>query len=123
MRIHTGEKPFVCLERGCEAKFANQAGLRYHQLKHKNKKSYRCGFPDCGRCFLTLSQVRQHEQSQMHTSRPQSLDGTEPLPQQVDLDLEFGIDTTLKKQKTEEFVTLPISLALSLSESMDWLDR
>lgn len=121
MRIHTGEKPFACEERGCEAKFTSQAGLRYHQLKHKNK-SYRCGFPDCGRHFLTLSQVKQHEQSKKHTSLTQSLDGTEPSPQQFALDLRLTIDHVLKKQQMEELVSLPISLVFALSEPVNRLD-
>lgn len=52
MRLHTGEKPFVCPVESCKYPFSTKAGLRYHILKHKNDKVYRCDFP--GNHFFSL---------------------------------------------------------------------
>jgi len=43
--------------------FTTKASLRYHFLKHKNDKSYKCTFPGCNKSFITLFQLKQHEKS------------------------------------------------------------
>jgi len=47
----------------CEMEFTTKASLRYHLLKHEGQKEYTCGVTGCGKTFLTLSQLKQHENS------------------------------------------------------------
>ena len=53
VRLHTGEKPFICPVGSCEFSFSTKAGLRYHVLKHKNDKIYQCDFPGTFHLFIS----------------------------------------------------------------------
>jgi len=37
--------------------------LRYHLLKHKGEKVFKCTFPGCPKSFLTYAQLKQHEKA------------------------------------------------------------
>jgi len=43
--------------------FTTKASLRYHVLKHKDDKVYKCSHPGCNKAFITLFQLKQHEKS------------------------------------------------------------
>jgi len=47
----------------CGQNFPTKASLRYHMLKHEGQREYQCSFPGCEKKFLTLSQLKQHENS------------------------------------------------------------
>jgi hypothetical protein len=47
----------------CGMNFPTKASLRYHLLKHEGQREYQCNFPGCEKKFLTLSQLKQHENS------------------------------------------------------------
>lgn len=38
LRIHTGEKPFICKVENCEKAFSDPRGLAYHEITHSNGK-------------------------------------------------------------------------------------
>jgi len=49
--------------------FSTKAALRYHSLKHSNDKLFKCDAPECGKSFLTLGQLKQHEKGKCHCAR------------------------------------------------------
>ena len=62
MRIHTGDKPFMCSF--CGMQFRRKLNLNEHVRIHTNEKRFRCDF--CGRQFIQRSTMQTHIR-QVHT--------------------------------------------------------
>jgi uncharacterized Zn-finger protein len=60
-RIHSGEQPFKCAE--CCKSFINSYGLKMHMRNHTNDKSFKCG--KCSKSFKYNSDLKTHMRTYM----------------------------------------------------------
>lgn len=66
MRVHNGERPFLCSFPGCTRSlkgngFAHISNLRQHERSHKGSRPYRCRYPDCDKTYAHPTSRNDHE--------------------------------------------------------------
>ena len=72
-RIHTGEKPYHCVELGkgghaCEKRFKQLAHLSKHQMTHSGVRPFPCS--ECGHRFISTSNLKTHFNSIHRGEKP-----------------------------------------------------
>ncbi|OQV12763.1 Zinc finger protein ZIC 1 [Hypsibius exemplaris] len=66
IRVHTGEKPFICNVPGCGKLFARSENLKIHKRTHTGEKPFKCEHMNCDRRFANSSDRKKH--MHVHTS-------------------------------------------------------
>ncbi|XP_062863840.1 zinc finger protein 292a [Trichomycterus rosablanca] len=60
LQIHSGDRPYVCIQLGCNSSFNSHAELVMHRKVHSEFQA-QCTFQDCGRVFNEAYLLYDHE--------------------------------------------------------------
>ena len=60
VRIHTGERPFQCLQPNCGKSFTRNEELTRHKRIHTGVKPFICPLPGCGKQFGRKDHLKKH---------------------------------------------------------------
>lgn len=60
MNIHTGNRPYKCLVKGCIMAFAHSNGLRCHMLVHSDDRPFGCIVDGCVKTYKQKEHLEQH---------------------------------------------------------------
>ncbi|KAJ1546243.1 hypothetical protein HK096_005336 [Nowakowskiella sp. JEL0078] len=60
IRIHTGEKPFLCKAVDCGKRFSRFDGLSTHSKTHSSVKPHVCDFPNCKKAYYHGRSLKKH---------------------------------------------------------------
>lgn len=67
MRIHSGEKPFLCEFENCGKSFVTQGHLNNHIQKHQIDKTFECTI--CCKSYSNHNILKKHLSSAFHQKR------------------------------------------------------
>lgn len=64
VRIHTGEKPYICHHGGCKKLFSLSMGVRDHIRRHHTfEKAFQCSFSGCDKRFVSSGERSCHRRT------------------------------------------------------------
>ncbi|XP_004860299.2 zinc finger protein 292 isoform X1 [Heterocephalus glaber] len=66
LQMHSGSKPYICIQMKCKAGFNSYAELLTHRKEHQVFRA-RCMFPKCGRIFSEAYLLYDHEAQHYNT--------------------------------------------------------
>src|SRR5271154_2321812 len=61
VRVHTGDKPYVCTHEGCTKAYKRRSHLDGHLSVHSGKRPYICEFPKCNKTFIQKGTLKLHQ--------------------------------------------------------------
>ena len=69
MRIHTGERPFVCKEKGCDYAATTSSYLTIHMRIHSGERPFVCKKKGCDYAAAQNGHLKKHIKSK-HSTKP-----------------------------------------------------
>ena len=117
IRVHTGERPFLCHFPSCGKRFARSENLKIHKRVHSGERPFICEYSSCSRRFTNSSDRKKHMHTHTTEKELDSITRPKKLSKQLtkhsrkrlssDEDIQPNIyvkNETLKQEKSENFL-------------------
>ncbi|KZT43640.1 hypothetical protein SISSUDRAFT_978343, partial [Sistotremastrum suecicum HHB10207 ss-3] len=82
----------------CDKMFSRPSSLKIHENSHTGAKPHKCPYPNCGRHFSVMSNMRRHQRTHRYANLPDNEEEeTSPMasqlsPQNESEDVSFSTD-------------------------------
>ena len=104
-KAHTGERPFVCSNEGCDRAFHSSGDLKAHEKTHSGVRDFVCG--TCGKALSSRNALRVHERALHTLDRPFKCEEKEcGMTYMTKLDLDRHVAKHVKAKARDEKVKL-----------------
>ncbi|ORX54551.1 hypothetical protein DM01DRAFT_265925, partial [Hesseltinella vesiculosa] len=60
LRSHTGERPFVCAQPGCDKRFSRPDSLTTHIKTHSTVRPFVCSYEGCEKAYYHARSLKKH---------------------------------------------------------------
>jgi uncharacterized Zn-finger protein len=68
LRMHNGEKPYLCGYPNCDKSFTTSSNRDDHKRRHFQEKLYQCPIHDCASSYYRKYQLARHFNMKHHTN-------------------------------------------------------
>lgn len=66
-RVHSGERPFLCEHSSCTRRFANSSDRKKHMHTHTSEKGFSCGIENCHKTYTHVGALHKHNRNHSST--------------------------------------------------------